>query len=126
MEAYSNGGCWKLVAEFTEIEGGNRLECQNLAEAVGIAKKHEASLVVAKLDRLSRNVAFVADPMEVAVDFVAHAPRHKLTPHPECGGGARKGMISRSTRATPAAATINRNLLANLKSPIDFKGFSIS
>jgi hypothetical protein len=52
VEAFLNGGSWKLVAEFTEIESGKRADRPKLAEAVKAAKKHKATLVIAKLDRL--------------------------------------------------------------------------
>jgi DNA invertase Pin-like site-specific DNA recombinase len=68
---YLNGGDWKLVAEFTEVESGRRKNRPQLASALEAARQQKATLVIAKLDRLARNVAFVANLMESKVDFVA-------------------------------------------------------
>src|SRR5450830_712144 len=69
---YLNGGDWQLVGEFIEIESGkhssNRPE---LAKALEACRKHRARLVIAKLDRLSRNLAFVATLMDSGIEFVA-------------------------------------------------------
>jgi len=59
-----------LLAEFTEIESGkndNRIE---LNKAIEFAKKNDAVLIVAKLDRLSRNVAFLFTLRDNNVNFV--------------------------------------------------------
>ena len=61
----------ELLAEFTEIESGKRNDRPELAAALALCKKHKAKLVIAKLDRLARNVYFVAGLMESGVDFVA-------------------------------------------------------
>jgi DNA invertase Pin-like site-specific DNA recombinase len=52
-----------------------------LARAIDVCRKHEARLVIAKLDRLSRNFAFVATLMDAGVEFVAVDNPHanKLT-----------------------------------------------
>ncbi len=68
---YLNGGEWKLVGEFTEIESGKRVDNRpELEKALVAAKKHKATLILAKLDRLARNVAFIAGLMERKVEFV--------------------------------------------------------
>ena len=51
-----NGGRWQLVAEFVEVESGKRASRPQLDAAIAACKKHKAKLIVAKLDRLSRNV----------------------------------------------------------------------
>ncbi len=84
---YLNGGNWELLAEFTEVEtgkGSNALEKRpKLKEAICFAKKHHAKLIIAKLDRLARNVAFVSALMESKVPFVcADMPEaNELTLH---------------------------------------------
>ena len=106
VEAFLNGGSWKLVAEFTEIESGKRAERPKLAEAVKAAKKHRATLVIAKLDRLSRNVAFIANLMEAGVEFVAADMPHanRLTVHILAAVAEHeREMISQRTRAALAA-----------------------
>ena len=71
VEDYLNGGRWKLVAEFTEVESGKRSDRPELEKALAACQKHKAKLVTAKLDRLSRNVHFISGLMERKVDFVA-------------------------------------------------------
>lgn len=64
-------GAGELLAEFVEVESGK--DHQNrpqLVAALAFARKHKARLVIAKLDRLARNVAFIAGLMEKKVDFV--------------------------------------------------------
>jgi DNA invertase Pin-like site-specific DNA recombinase len=68
---YLNGGNWSLVGEFTEIESGKRSDRPELEKALAACKKQKAKLVIAKLDRLSRNLAFIATLMESGVQFVA-------------------------------------------------------
>src|SRR5437870_12730372 len=57
---YLDGGRWTLIAEFTEIESGKRNDRPELEKALAACKKQKAKLVIAKLDRLSRNLAFIA------------------------------------------------------------------
>jgi DNA invertase Pin-like site-specific DNA recombinase len=68
---YLNGGSWQLVGEFTEIESGKHADRPQLAAALVACKKQKAKLVIAKLDRLSRNLAFIANLLEAGTDFVA-------------------------------------------------------
>jgi DNA invertase Pin-like site-specific DNA recombinase len=68
---YLNGGSWELVGEFTEIESGKHADRPQLAAALVACKKQKAKLVIAKLDRLSRNLAFIANLLEAGTDFVA-------------------------------------------------------
>jgi DNA invertase Pin-like site-specific DNA recombinase len=61
-----------LLAEFQEVESGrNHRNRPQLAAAIELCKKGHARLVIAKLDRLARNVHFVSGLMESKVDFVA-------------------------------------------------------
>ena len=71
MRDYLDGGDWHLLGEFTEVESGKRADRPELAKAIAFAKRHRARLIIAKLDRLSRNVAFISALMERKVDFVA-------------------------------------------------------
>ncbi len=71
---YLDGGKWALLKGFTEIEtgkGSNAMERRPvLKEAIAFAKKNKATLIIAKLDRLARNVLFIATLMESKVKFV--------------------------------------------------------
>jgi DNA invertase Pin-like site-specific DNA recombinase len=71
VEGYLNGGDWVLMADFTEIETGKRSDRPELTKALAVCRKHRAKLVIAKLDRLSRNLAFIATLMDSGVEFVA-------------------------------------------------------
>jgi DNA invertase Pin-like site-specific DNA recombinase len=69
---YLNGGSWTLGAEYTEVESGKRTDNRpQLAAALATCKRLRAKLVVAKLDRLSRNVAFISALLNSGVEFVA-------------------------------------------------------
>jgi DNA invertase Pin-like site-specific DNA recombinase len=65
-----NGGRWQLVAEFIEIESGKRAKRPNLDAALAACKKHKAKLIVAKLDRLSRNVSFLLKLIDSGVEVL--------------------------------------------------------
>jgi DNA invertase Pin-like site-specific DNA recombinase len=60
-----------LTAEYCEVESGKRNERPQLSAAIAAAKKAKATLIIAKLDRLARNVHFVSGLMESGIDFVA-------------------------------------------------------
>ena len=69
---YLNGGNWVLATAYTEVESGKRTNNRpQLAAALTTCKKLKAKLIVAKLDRLSRNVAFISTLMNSGVEFVA-------------------------------------------------------
>ena len=61
---FLDGGRWSLVAEFTEVESGKRSDRPQLAKALDACRRQKAKLVIAKLDRLSRNLAFIATLMQ--------------------------------------------------------------
>ena len=60
----------ELVAEFTEVESGRKNDREQLAHALSLAKRTKATLVIAKLDRLARNVHFISGLLESNVPFV--------------------------------------------------------
>jgi DNA invertase Pin-like site-specific DNA recombinase len=68
---YLNGGDWRLVGEFTEVESGKRKDRPKLAEALAACRVHGARLVLARLDRLARNAHFLLGLKEAGVEFVA-------------------------------------------------------
>jgi len=113
---YLNGGPWRLVAEHTEVESGKRNTRPELQKALAACGKQKGKRIIAKLDRLSRNLAFIAALMDAGVEFIAvdnpHANRLTL----QCtidvirdtmrayGGAHEREAISERTRAALAAA----------------------
>jgi DNA invertase Pin-like site-specific DNA recombinase len=96
-----------IVAEYREVETGKKSHRPKLNEAIGHAKLAKATLVVARLDRLARNVAFTAALMESGVDFVACDNPHanRLTIHILAAVAEDEARrISRRTRDALAAA----------------------
>lgn len=71
IATYLNGGAWTLVAEIIEVESGKHYDRPQLENALKLCQVHRATLLVAKLDRLARNVAFVSALMESGVKFQA-------------------------------------------------------
>lgn len=71
VAAFLNGGDWKLVKEFKEVESGKRSDRPKLQAAMDACKLHGAKLVIAKLDRLSRDAHFLLGLEKAGVDFVA-------------------------------------------------------
>ena len=93
--------------EFTEIETGKRSDRPQLAAALDVCRRQKATLVIAKLDRLARNMAFVANLMEGRADFVAvDMPNaDKFTIHIFAALAEEEGRrISQRTKAALAAA----------------------
>ncbi len=82
-----------LLAEFIEVESGKRADRPKLAHALRTCRVHRAKLLIAKLDRLARNVAFVSNLLESGVEFEAvdfpqanHLTIHVLAAFAEHGG----------------------------------------
>jgi DNA invertase Pin-like site-specific DNA recombinase len=71
VRSYLNGGAWQLIAEFKEVESGKHSDRPVLAQAMERCRLTGATLLIAKLDRLSRNVHFLSGLMEQGVPFVA-------------------------------------------------------
>ena len=69
--SYLDGGRWTLVAEFTEVESGANNGRPELAKALAACRLKGATLVIAKLDRLSRDAHFLLGLEKAGVDFVA-------------------------------------------------------
>lgn len=71
VASYCRGRECQLLAEYTEVESGKRNSRPELAKALHHAKVTGATLVIAKLDRLSRNAAFLLQLQDSRVKFVA-------------------------------------------------------
>jgi len=83
VEQYAKQHGTTIEGEYLEIETGKRNDRPELAKALSHAKRSKATLVVAKLDRLARNVAFTSALMESKVEFLACDNPHanKFTIH---------------------------------------------
>src|SRR5436305_10116822 len=115
---YLAGGRWTLVHEFTEIESGKRSDRPELEKALAACKKQKAKLVIAKLDRLSRNLAFIAALMDSGVEFIAVDNPHanKLTIHILAAVAQHeREIISARTSAALQAAKARGKRLGNPK-----------
>ena len=122
-----------LVAEFTEVEtgkGANALDRRpRLRAALEACRRHRAALLIAKLDRLARNVHFIAGLIESGTDFVAadmpNANKVMLQMHAVMSEWERDQISSR-TRAALAQAKARGVSLgvagqANLRSQLELQ-----
>jgi DNA invertase Pin-like site-specific DNA recombinase len=121
VETYLNGGRWKLVAEYVEHESGRRSDRPKLAKALAHAKAIGATVVFAKLDRLTRNVDLLRSLVATDVDLVfcdlPHVPpgamgRFLLT-QMAAVAELEAGLISERTKAALAAAKARGVKLGN-------------
>lgn len=73
----------KPIAEFVETESGKKTDRPKLAEALELCRKTKSTLIVAKLDRLSRNVAFTSKLLEsdVEIKFCDFPEANRLVLH---------------------------------------------
>ena len=107
VASHLNGGDWKIVAEFTEVESGKRKDRPKLADALAACRIHRAKLIIAKLDRLARNVLFTSALMEAGVEFEAvdFPQANRLTIHILAAVAEHEAkVISERTKAALAAA----------------------
>jgi DNA invertase Pin-like site-specific DNA recombinase len=70
VSAFLRIGDWPLVAEFVEVESGRKDDRPQLEKALAACRIHKAALIVAKLDRLSRDAYFLLGLARSKVDFV--------------------------------------------------------
>ena len=71
VEDYLNGGDWNLIEEVVEVESGKKNKRPKLNEAIELCKASGATLVVAKIDRLTRDAAFLLNLKDAGIDFIA-------------------------------------------------------
>jgi DNA invertase Pin-like site-specific DNA recombinase len=118
---YLNGGNWTLVSEYVETESGKRTDRPKLAAALAHAKAIGATIVFAKLDRLSRNVDLLRSLVASSVDLVfcdlPHVPpgamgRFLLTQMASVAE-LEAGLTSERTKAALAAAKARGVKLGN-------------
>lgn len=127
----SQGG--KLVREFVETESGKRSDRPKLAAALSYSKATGATLVFAKLDRLTRNVDLLRSLVTSSVDLVfcdlPHVPpgamgRFLLTQMASVAE-LEAGLISERTKAALAAAKARGVKLGNPNGARAFRGKQI-
>jgi DNA invertase Pin-like site-specific DNA recombinase len=106
----------ELAGEFVEIESGRKDDRPQLTAALALCRQRRAVLVIAKLDRLARSVAFISNLMASGVEFVAADMPYanKLTVHVLAAVAEHKReMIGQRTRAALAAAKAHGTRLGN-------------
>ncbi len=104
------------IETYTEVETGKRSDRPELQRAIAACKRMGATLVVAKLDRLARNVAFVSTLMESGVEFVAcdNPTANRLTVHILAAVAEDEARrISERTKAALAAYKARGGTLGN-------------
>jgi DNA invertase Pin-like site-specific DNA recombinase len=111
VERYLNGGDWSIVAQFTEVESGKLSDRPQLDKALAAARLHRCPLVVSKVDRLTRSVAFLSRLLEAGVDVrfadlpqIEGATGRFLLQQMVAVAELEAGMISARTKAALAAA----------------------
>lgn len=107
VAAFLNGGRWELVEEFVEVESGRKNDRAALEKAVAACRLYGAKLVIAKLDRLSRDAHFLLSLGKAGIEFVAADMPHanKLTVGIMAMVAEQEAeMISARTKAALAAA----------------------
>lgn len=97
----------KVYAEYKEVESGKVVNRPLLLKALDECKKQNATLLIAKVDRLARNLVFIATLMESNVRFIAidkpYADEYEL--HMEAANAQRESRIcSMRTKAALQAA----------------------
>jgi DNA invertase Pin-like site-specific DNA recombinase len=118
-------GRGELVASFVEVESGRRNDRPEIAAALDACRKHKAVLIIAKLDRLARNVHFISGLMESGVEFIAvdMPEANRLTIHILAAVAEHeREMISKRTKDALEAAKARG---AKLGSPDPKKGATI-
>jgi DNA invertase Pin-like site-specific DNA recombinase len=106
----------QIIAEFIEVESGRKDNRPQLRAAIEECRKHKAVLLIARLDRLARNVAFIANLMNSDVEFLAvDMPQaNRLTIHILAAVAEHeREMISQRTKAALAAAKAKGIKLGN-------------
>src|SRR3954470_11488423 len=96
-----------LVAEFVEVESGKHDDRPKLAEALALCRLHNATLIIAKLDRLSRDAHFLLGLQKAGVRFVAAdmpEANEMVVGIMAVVAQAERKMISERTKAAMAAA----------------------
>lgn len=116
IDAYCSSHICEPLAEYTEVESGKRDDRPELIKALHHAKVTGATLVIAKLDRLSRNMAFLATLQDAGTKFIAAdmPEANELTIHIMAAmAQAERKAISKRTKEALAAAKARGQKLGN-------------
>jgi DNA invertase Pin-like site-specific DNA recombinase len=124
VQAFAKAEGLEIAAEYTEVETGSGADAMakrpELRAALKAAKHHRASVAVAKLDRLSRDVAFIAGLMSQKVPFIVTALGKDVDPFTlhiyAALAEQERRMISQRTIAGLAAAERDEALRETLES----------
>lgn len=118
VAAYLNGTSGVIAAEFTEMESGRRSDRPALEKALTTARIHQAALVVAKVDRLTRSVGFLSKLLEAGVDVrfsdmpAIEGPTGRfMLQQMAAVAELEAGLISSRTKAALAAAKARGTIL---------------
>lgn len=116
LSSFAASGGHRVVAAYVEIESGKHADRPELRAALAACRLHRATLCIAKLDRLSRNMAFIANLMDSGVDFVAcdMPAASRISLHIMAAMAEyERDMISQRTKAALAAAKARGVRLGN-------------
>jgi len=109
VETYLKSERGDLIETFVEVESGSKDDRPNLEAALAMCRVHNATLIIAKLDRLARNVEFIARLMNSRVEFIATdmPEANRLTVHIMAAMAEHeREMISIRTKAALAQAKV--------------------
>jgi DNA invertase Pin-like site-specific DNA recombinase len=114
----------RVVAEYVEVESGKKAARPELAKALNHCRAAKACLVVAKLDRLARNVAFLSALMEAGLDFVALDNEHanKFTLHVLAAVAEQEARATSERTKAALAAAKRRGVLLGSSRPGHWQG----
>jgi len=114
VEEYLNGGDWNVLEELVEIESGKNSKRPKLLEAIELCKASGATLVVAKIDRLTRDAAFLLNLKDAGIDFIAadmpEANRLTIGIMALVAEQEREAISQRTTQALAAAKARGQQL----------------
>jgi DNA invertase Pin-like site-specific DNA recombinase len=114
IEDYLNGGSWELLGLYEEVESGKNSSRPQLHAALEHCKRSKATLIISKLDRLSRNAAFLLTLLDSGVDIICvdnpHATKLTIGIMAVIAEDEARRISTRTREALQAAKRKNPNL----------------